>query len=159
MRIGFGFDVHRLESGRPFILGGILIPSEKGPVGHSDGDALLHAITDALFGALALGDIGRHFPDVDPQNKNRDSADFLNEAHRLVREKGFTIGNIDANVILEKPKLAPYIDEIRTCVASLLKLDVTRISVKAKTHEKLDSFGQGEGIAVQAIVLLSSSNT
>lgn len=156
MRIGLGFDIHRLEEGHPFILGGITIPSEKGTVGHSDGDCLLHAIADALYGALALGDIGRHFPDTDPENKNRDSVDFLNHAEGLVREMGYRIVNLDANVILESPKLSPYIDEIRGRVAGLLHLDTDLVSIKAKTHEKLDAIGQGNGVQVQVIVLLES---
>lgn len=156
MRIGLGFDIHRLEEGRLFILGGITIPSEKGPVGHSDGDCLLHAIADALYGALALGDIGRHFPDTDPENKNRNSVDFLNHAEGLVREMGYRIVNLDANVIVESPKLSPYIDEIRGRVARLLHLDTDLVSVKAKTHEKLDAIGNGNGVQVQVIVLLES---
>lgn len=154
MRIGQGFDIHRLEAGRPFILGGVKIPSDKGPVGHSDGDPLFHAITDAIFGALAKGDIGGHFPDTDPANKNKESQIFLEKAVGLVKEAGLKIENIDSTVILQKPKLQEHIPAIRRQLAKILEIDVDRVSVKAKTHEKLDSLGREEGVAVHAIVLL-----
>ncbi|OGQ44812.1 MAG: 2-C-methyl-D-erythritol 2,4-cyclodiphosphate synthase [Deltaproteobacteria bacterium RIFCSPLOWO2_02_FULL_46_8] len=155
MRIGQGYDIHRLEEGRPFILGGITIPFEKGPVGHSDGDPLLHAITDALLGALSLGDIGQHFPDTDPKNKNKDSQYFLKETAGFVSKKGYKIGNIDATVILQAPKLAEYIPAIRRQIATCLRVEVDQISVKAKTNEKMDAVGLGEGIVVHAVALLT----
>lgn len=156
MRIGQGFDIHRLERGRPFLLGGVQIPSEKGPVGHSDGDALLHAITDALLGAVSAGDIGQLFPDTDPNHKDKESWLFLEEALRLVQTKGFQINNVDATIILQAPKLAEFIPSIRRQVAKILKVELDQVSVKAKTHEKLDSLGKGEGVAVHAVVLLRS---
>ncbi|MDO8527361.1 MAG: 2-C-methyl-D-erythritol 2,4-cyclodiphosphate synthase [Deltaproteobacteria bacterium] len=154
MRIGTGYDIHRLEKGIPFLLGGVRIPYEKGAVGHSDGDTLLHAVTDALLGAAALGDIGQHFPDTDPKNKGKDSQYFLKEVAVLVEKKGFKIGNIDATIILQAPKLAEYIPAMRRQIASCLNLEVDQVSVKAKTNEKLDSLGNGEGVAVHAVVLL-----
>ena len=154
MRIGIGYDLHRLEKGHPFILGGVKIPFEKGSVAHSDGDALLHAITDALLGAAALGDIGQHFPDTDPKNKGKESQYFLKEAVLLVQKKGFRVENIDATIILQAPKLAEYIPAMRRQVASHMGLDVDQVSVKAKTNEKLDAIGLGEGVAVHAVVLL-----
>jgi len=154
MRIGQGFDIHRLEEGRSFLLGGVKIPSDRGPVGHSDGDALLHAITDALLGAIAAGDIGQHFPDTDPANKGKDSRVFLEEAHRLVQAKGLRIENIDSTIILQGPKLAEFIPAMRRQVAKFLNLDEAQVSVKAKSHEKLDSLGRREGVAVHAVVLL-----
>lgn len=157
MRIGQGFDIHRLERGRPFLLGGVQIPSEKGTVGHSDGDALLHAITDALLGAVSAGDIGQLFPDTDPINKDKESRFFLEEALRLVQAKGFRVGNVDATIILQTPKLAEFIPAMRRQVAKILKVELDRVSVKAKTHEKLGSLGRGEGVAVHAVVLLLSS--
>lgn len=155
MRIGQGFDIHRLEAGRPFVLGGVKIPSIKGPVGHSDGDPLFHAVTDAIFGALAKGDIGGHFPDTDPANKNKNSQIFLEKAVGLVKEAGLKIENVDSTVILQKPKLQEQLPAVRRQLAKVLGIDVDRISVKAKTHEKLDSLGREEGVAVHAIVLLT----
>lgn len=157
MRIGQGYDIHRLEKGRPFILGGITVPFEKGPMGYSDGDPLLHAITDAILGALALGDIGRHFPDTDPENRDRNSGYFLKEAAGMVAKNGFKIGNIDATVILQAPKLSEHIPAICRQIASLLEIATDQVSVKAKTNEKLDAVGVGGGIAVHAVVLLLSS--
>ena len=154
MRIGQGFDIHRLEAGLPFILGGVKIASDKGPVGHSDGDPLFHAVTDAIFGALAKGDIGQHFPDTDPANKNKNSQIFLEKALRLVKEAGLQIENVDSTIILQAPKLAEHIPAIRRQLAKVLGIDVERVSVKAKTHEKLDALGRQEGVAVHAIVLL-----
>lgn len=154
MRIGQGFDLHRLEEGLPFVLGGVLISSPKGPVGHSDGDALLHAITDAMLGAAALGNIGQHFPDTDPQYKGKSSRVFLEETNHLLKEMGYRVENIDSTVILESPKLAEYILPMRRSVADILKLDPDQVSVKAKTHEELDALGRGEGVAVHAAVLI-----
>lgn len=154
MRIGIGYDLHRLEKGYPFILGGVKIPFEKGSIAHSDGDALLHAITDAILGAAALGDIGQHFPDTDPKNKGKDSQHFLKEACLLVQKKGFKVANVDATIILQAPKLAEYIPAMRRIVAACMGLETEQVSVKAKTNEKLDAIGLGEGVAVHAVVLL-----
>ena len=154
MRIGTGYDIHRLEAGLPLLLGGVKIPFEKGAVGHSDGDTLLHAITDALLGAAALGDIGQHFPDTDPKNKGKESRYFLKESLALVQEKGFKVGNVDATIILQAPKLAEYIPAMRHQIADCLGVDVGQVSVKAKTNEKLDALGHSEGVAVHAVVLL-----
>ena len=155
MRIGTGYDIHRLEEGHPFILGGVKIPFDKGSVAHSDGDTLLHAITDALLGALALGYIGQHFPDTDPKNKGKNSHYFLKEVYGLVRKKGYKVENIDATIILQTPKLAEYIPAMRNNIAECLDVGADRISVKAKTNEKLDAVGCGDGVAVHAVVLLS----
>lgn len=154
MRIGQGFDIHRLEIGLPFILGGVKIASDKGPVGHSDGDPLFHAVTDAIFGALAKGDIGQHFPDTDPANKNKNSQIFLEKARDLVKEAKLKIENVDSTIILQAPKLAEHIPAIRRQLAKVLGVNLDRVSVKAKTHEKLDALGRQEGVAVHAIVLL-----
>lgn len=154
MRVGQGYDIHRLEEGRPFILGGVPIPSPKGPIGHSDGDPLLHAVTDALLGAAALGDIGGHFSDLDPRFKNKESSFFLTQALKMVRKKGWAVANVDATVILQSPKLNPHILTIRRQIASLLELEVDQISVKAKTNEKVDAVGRSEAVVVHSIVLL-----
>lgn len=154
MRIGQGFDIHRLEAGSPLLLGGVKIPSPKGAVGHSDGDALLHAITDALLGALAQGDIGQLFPDTDPVNKNRDSADFLKEAYARVQKAGLKIANLDATIILQSPPLSGHLPAMRRKLADWLDTDLDRISLKAKTHEQLDALGRQEGVAVHTVVLL-----
>ena len=154
MRVGIGYDVHRLAEGRPLILGGIKIPYAKGLVGHSDGDALLHAITDALLGAAGLGDIGQHFPDTDPQYKGSDSSVLLAKVKEEVAQAGFSIVNIDATVIAQAPKLMEYIPKMREHIGAVLDLDPARINVKAKTHESLGTLGRGEGIAAQAVVLL-----
>lgn len=158
IRIGQGFDIHRLEEGRLLLLGGVKIPSNKGPAGHSDGDALLHAITDALLGALSQGDIGTHFPDTDPKYKNKESRFFLEETKKIVEGKGFCIGNIDASIILQAPKLAEFIPAMRRQIATILGLEENQVSVKAKTHEKLDSLGRQEGVAVHAVVLLEEAS-
>lgn len=157
-RIGFGNDVHRLETGRKLILGGIEIPSEKGAVGHSDADALTHSITDAIFGALALGDIGTHFSDKDERWKNADSFVFLAEAVKLMKENGFGIENVDSTITLETPKLLPFIDEIRENLGLILETDFARISVKAKTAEKCDAVGEMRAIKSESIILLKSNN-
>lgn len=153
-RIGYGYDIHQLVPGRKFILGNVEIPSDFGPLGHSDADVLLHALTDAILGACALGDIGMHFPDTDPEFKNADSKIFLIESNKLIQELGFEIGNIDATVVLEKPKLRPFIDQIRSRIAELLELEIDRVSVKATTSEKMGFAGRGKGIKAYASVLL-----
>lgn len=153
-RVGFGNDVHRLISGRPLILGGVRIESELGAKGHSDADALLHAVTDALLGALALGDIGLHFSDKDERWKNADSKMFLREAVRMIKERGFRVVNIDSTISLEKPKLRPHIDAMRKNLAGILEIDLTCVSVKAKTGEKVDAVGESRAIKAEAVVLL-----
>ena len=154
MRIGEGWDIHALVEGRKLILGGVEIPFSKGLLGHSDADALLHAITDALLGAAALGDIGSHFPDTDAQFKGADSGVLLAEAARRVRDKGYTIGNVDSTVIAQSPKLAPHIASMRARIAQLLQLDVDQVNVKAKTAEKMGPVGEGLAMEARAIVLL-----
>ena len=156
MRIGLGYDIHRLVVGRPFILGGIEIPFEKGPLGHSDGDCLFHAVTDALLGAAGLGDIGRHFPDTDPRWKDADSSLFLKETLLLLEDKNFKIENIDANVHLEKPKLVQHFPKMVQRLAELLKLSENQINLKAKSGEGMDAVGHGDAVSVQVIALLSS---
>lgn len=154
-RTGLGYDVHRLEEGLPFFLGGIKIPHNKGAVGHSDADTLIHAICDALLGAAALGDIGRHFPDTDDAYKGIDSKILLKRVVELLKESGYAIENIDATVALQKPKIAPFIPEIRKCLAETACIEVDCISVKATTTEKLGFEGREEGVSVQAIALIS----
>jgi 2-C-methyl-D-erythritol 2,4-cyclodiphosphate synthase len=156
MRIGTGYDVHRLVAGRPLILGGVEIPFERGLLGHSDADVLLHAIMDAMLGALALGDIGKHFPDSDPAYQGISSLRLLEHVAGLCRQKGYTVGNLDAVVIAQRPKLAPYIDQMRENIATTLGVPVQRISVKATTTEGLGFCGTGEGMAAQAVTLLGS---
>ena len=153
-RIGEGWDVHALVEGRKLILGGIEVPHTLGLLGHSDADVLLHAITDALFGAAALGDIGRHFSDTDPQFKGADSAVLLAEAVRRVRAKGFEIGNIDSTIIAQAPKLAPHIEKMRERIAQVLALDVEQVNVKAKTAEKMGPVGLQQAMEARAVVLL-----
>jgi 2-C-methyl-D-erythritol 2,4-cyclodiphosphate synthase len=155
IRIGYGIDVHRLESGYDLWLGGILLESEKGAVGHSDADVLLHAICDALLGAANLRDIGYHFSDTDPQYKGIDSKILLRKVYELIREKRFSVGNLDCTVILEKPKVNPHIEKMQKVIAEILKIDVDRVSIKATTHEKVDSFGHWEAIKAYASVLLT----
>lgn len=154
MRIGFGYDIHRLTENRRLILGGVEIPFDKGLLGHSDADVLLHAITDAILGAASLGDIGRHFPDTDPKFKDADSRVLLREAYGLIRKKGFKVGNIDALVISERPKIGPYSDEIRRNISEDLDIDADTINIKATTNEKLGPIGREEAIAAQAVCLL-----
>ncbi|MDQ3711915.1 MAG: 2-C-methyl-D-erythritol 2,4-cyclodiphosphate synthase [Acidobacteriota bacterium] len=156
-RIGFGSDIHRLETGKPFILGGVRIESDFGAVGHSDADALLHAVTDAIFGALALGDIGSHFSDTDERWKNADSLVFLHEAVRLMKEKGFSVVNVDSIINLEKPKLRPHIDKMRENLARKLEIEIECVSVKAKTGERVDAVGESRAVKTEAIVLLKSN--
>lgn len=156
MRIGMGYDVHRLVEDRELILGGVLIPYEKGLLGHSDADVLLHAIMDALLGAAALGDIGKHFPDTDPAYKGISSLVLLEKVGELLNEKGFLIENIDATIIAQAPKMRPHIDRMRENIAGALGTDVDHINVKATTEEGLGFTGAGEGIASQAVCMLTS---
>ena len=157
MRIGTGYDVHRLVEGRKLILGGVDIPYEKGLLGHSDADVLVHAIMDALLGAAALGDIGLHFPDSDPAFKGADSLSLAGHVSRILEDNGWSIENVDSTVIAQAPKLRPYIDQMRTNVARALRIDVTKVSVKATTEEHLGFTGRGEGIRAQAAALLTAS--
>jgi 2-C-methyl-D-erythritol 2,4-cyclodiphosphate synthase len=154
IRVGLGWDVHRLTAGRPLILGGVQVPSEFGLEGHSDADILSHAITDALLGAAALGDIGMHFPDTDPQWKGADSAQFLAHAAGLVRGLGYTIVNVDSTVILERPKLKDYRLPIREALARTLGIGLDRVSVKFKTAERVGPVGEGKSSEAQAIVAI-----
>lgn len=154
MRIGQGFDVHEFADNRPLIIGGITIPYERGLIGHSDADVLLHTITDAALGAIGEGDIGRHFPDTDPDFKDADSAKLLEHIWKLVDARGYKLGNIDCTIIAQKPKMAPHIETIRTRVAELLQADVSQVNVKATTTEKLGFTGREEGIASMATILL-----
>lgn len=154
MRIGTGYDVHRLEKERKLILGGVEIPFEKGLLGHSDADVLLHAVSDALLGAAALGDIGKHFPDTDPAFEGADSLKLLEETVRLVKEEGYKVGNVDATVIAQKPKLAAYIPEMRENISKALGVEKSRVNVKATTEEHLGFTGEGLGISAQAVCLL-----
>lgn len=156
IRIGFGVDVHRLEEGREFVLGGVKLPATFGAVGHSDADVLIHAICDALLGALNLRDIGFHFSDSDPQYKGIDSTILLKNVMKLITEKGFHVVNIDATVILEQPKINPHIPAMQAILAELLQVTVDRVSIKATTHEKVDSFGAGEAVKAYAVCLLSA---
>ena len=158
IRIGHGYDVHRFAENRKLILGGVEIPYEYGLLGHSDADVLAHAIMDALLGAAALGDIGQHFPDTDNAYKGADSMVLLREVCRILSEKGYSIGNIDATVIAQKPKLAPYIGEMRRRIAGALGADETAVSVKATTEEGLGFTGALEGIAAHAVVLVQNSD-
>jgi 2-C-methyl-D-erythritol 2,4-cyclodiphosphate synthase len=154
IRVGEGWDTHALVEGRPLMLGGVLIPFEKGLLGHSDADVLLHAITDALLGAAALGDIGRHFPDTDARFKGADSMRLLVEAAALVRQAGWAIGNIDSTIIAQAPKLAPYIPAMQHGIAAALGLALDAVNVKAKTAEKMGPVGEGLSMEARAVVLL-----
>ncbi|MDO8462510.1 MAG: 2-C-methyl-D-erythritol 2,4-cyclodiphosphate synthase [Deltaproteobacteria bacterium] len=154
MRIGIGYDIHPLKAGRKLILGGVEIPFEKGLLGHSDADALFHAIGDALLGALGAGDMGDHFPDTDPRFQGQSSSFFLQEILKKVKKAGYVVHHLDSNVILEKPKLGPYKEEMVANISKLLKVSRDRVNVKAKRNEGLGSLGRGEGIAAQAVVLL-----
>lgn len=158
IRIGQGYDIHRLVRDRPLLIGGVTIPFSKGEDGHSDGDVLLHAIIDALFGSLCLGDIGTHFPPGDIAYKNIDSKILLKKTYESVKNKGYEIINIDSTIILEKPKLLPYIESIRNSIARELSISIDDISVKAKTNEKQDSCGNGNSIIAHAVVLLQNKN-
>ncbi len=154
IRIGHGYDVHAFAENRKCIIGGVEIPCEKGLLGHSDADVLLHAISDSLLGALALGDIGKHFPDTDPQYKGADSLKLLSAVYDLVEKQGYRIVNLDATVIAQMPKMAPYIDEMRANIARALKTSAEFISVKATTEEKLGFTGRKEGISAHAVCLV-----
>lgn len=154
MRIGHGYDVHRLVEGRALILGGVNIPCEKGLLGHSDADVLLHAISDSLLGAAALGDIGKHFPPDDPKFLDADSLLLLKEVGNLIADAGYSISNIDSTVIAQRPKLAPYIEDMRRNIAEALSISVNQVSVKATTEEKLGFTGSGEGISAHAVTLI-----
>ena len=155
MRVGMGYDVHKLVEGRDLILGGVKIPHTLGLLGHSDADVLLHAIMDALLGAAALGDIGKHFPDTDPQYKGISSIRLLEHVAKLIEEKGYIVENIDATIIAQKPKMRPYIEEMEKNIATALHIDVSQVNVKATTEEGLGFTGSGEGISSQAITLLT----
>jgi 2-C-methyl-D-erythritol 2,4-cyclodiphosphate synthase len=155
-RIGQGFDVHALVAGRPLVIGGITIPYERGLLGHSDADVLLHAITDALLGAAGLGDIGRHFPDTDPAFAGADSRALLREVARRVGAAGYAIGNVDATIIAQAPKMAPHIPAMIACIAEDLGVAAAQVNVKAKTTERLGFTGRGEGIAAEAVALLEA---
>jgi 2-C-methyl-D-erythritol 2,4-cyclodiphosphate synthase len=153
-RCGIGYDLHRLESGRKLIIGGMELPFDKGPAGHSDGDVLAHALCDALFGAAGLGDIGRHFPDNDPKWKGANSLIFLEHARKLLEENKFVIEHVDAVVILEKPKLGPYFQKMQGIVAQALGVAAERVHLKAKTNEGVDAIGRGEAIAAWVVATL-----
>ena len=154
--VGQGFDVHQLVEGRPCIIGGVTIPYEKGLLGHSDADVLLHAVSDAILGALALGDIGRHFPDTDPAFKDADSLELLRRVWDMAGERGYRLGNLDATIIAQAPKMAPHIPRMVEIIAEALGADARRVNVKATTTERLGFTGRGEGIAAQCIVCLVS---
>lgn len=156
MRIGQGFDVHALVEGLPLVIGGVTIPHERGLAGHSDADVLLHAVCDALIGAAALGDIGRHFPDTDPRYKGIDSRRLLREVAGLLHRQGHGVVNVDATIIAQAPKMAPHIPAMCANIAADLGVDITAVNVKAKTAEKLGSIGRGEGIVAEAVVLIKA---
>ncbi|UBH08520.1 2-C-methyl-D-erythritol 2,4-cyclodiphosphate synthase [Macrococcus armenti] len=158
MRIGYGYDVHQLIEGRPLIIGGIELEHDKGLLGHSDADVLLHAITDAILGAVSLGDIGKFFPDDDPKYKGADSKVLLKDAYQHVLDTGYEIGNLDATIIAEKPKFRPHIDAMRKVIAEILETDIFNVNVKATTNEKMGYLGRQEGIQAQAVVLLLKTN-
>jgi 2-C-methyl-D-erythritol 2,4-cyclodiphosphate synthase len=155
IRIGNGFDVHAFASGRPLVIGGVTIPHDRGLEGHSDADVLLHAIADAMLGALALGDLGRHFPDTDPKWKDADSRRLLREVAGMAGAQRYRVGNVDTTVIAQAPKLAPFIDRMRANIAADLGCDIANVSVKATTTDRLGSAGRGEGIGALASVLLA----
>jgi 2-C-methyl-D-erythritol 2,4-cyclodiphosphate synthase len=154
IRVGQGFDVHQLVEGRPCIIGGVTIPYEKGLLGHSDADVLLHAISDAILGALGLGDIGKHFPDTDEAYKDADSVVLLERVWQLATERGYRLGNIDSTIIAQRPKMLPYIPQMAEVIARALQADVSQVNVKATTTEQLGFAGRGEGIAAQSVVCL-----
>ena len=156
-RFGMGYDVHRLTEGRKLILGGVEIPHTFGLLGHSDADVLLHAISDALLGAAALGDIGKHFPDTDPRYEGADSGKLLSHVAALLKEKGYAIGNVDATVVAQKPRLAPYIEEMRRRIGDILEIDTDCVSVKATTEERLGFTGTEQGISAYAVAGIEKS--
>lgn len=155
MRVGLGYDVHRLTENRELIIGGVKIEYEKGLLGHSDADVLTHAIMDSILGACALGDIGKHFPDSDPAYKGADSIDLLRNVGKIINDKMFVIGNIDATIIAQKPKMLPYIDEMRKNISDALNIQIDQVNVKATTEEGLGFTGNGEGISAQAVCLVN----
>jgi len=157
IKVGIGYDVHALVEGRQLILGGVTIPHSHGLKGHSDADVLLHSITDALLGAASLGDIGKHFPDTDQEYEGADSMVLLSNVYKLLMNEGYSIGNVDATIIAQTPKMRSYIDQMRQNIAKILKCDFTDVSVKATTHEKLGALGRGEGIAVHSVALIVKS--
>lgn len=156
LRIGYGYDVHQLTEGEDLVIGGLVIPHEKGSVGHSDADVLLHVICDAMLGALALGDIGTHFPDTDPELKGIDSKILLRETWELIQAKGYALVNMDTTVCLQRPKLKPHIQGMRQCIAQILDVDADLIGIKATTTEKLGFVGTEQGISAHAVVLLQA---
>ena len=158
MRIGHGYDVHRLKEGRRLILGGVDIPFEQGLDGHSDADVLVHAVMDAMLGALALGDIGKHFPDTDPAYKGADSIELLRQVGSIIASHGYRVGNIDSTVCAQRPKLAPFIDKMRENIAHALEIDISQVSVKATTEEKLGFTGEGLGMSATAVCLLERAD-
>ena len=153
-KVGNGFDVHAFETGRPLIVGGIEIPHDRGLKGHSDADVLLHTMADAILGALGLGDIGKFFPDTDSRFKDMDSRDLLSQVVDMMKEKGYKVGNVDAVIMAETPRFRPYIDEMQSVAAALLKTDISNVNIKATTTEKLGFTGRKEGIASQAVILI-----
>ena len=153
-RIGYGYDVHQLAEGEALVIGGVVVPHEKGSVGHSDADVLLHVICDALLGSLALGDIGTHFPDTDPAYKGIDSKILLRETWAMVKSHGYGLSNVDCTVCLQRPKLKPHVPAMRRCVADILNVDVSQVGIKATTTEKLGFVGLEQGISAHAVVLL-----
>lgn len=157
-RIGFGTDIHRLVAGRPLVIGGVTVESDLGADGHSDADVLMHAVTDAVLGALALGDLGSHFPNDEERWRNAESSQFLRYAVDLIKEKGYSVENLDSVIDLEKPKLRPYIDAMRANLANAVGIDIDRVSVKAKTGEAVDSVGERKAIRAQAIVSVIQDN-
>jgi 2-C-methyl-D-erythritol 2,4-cyclodiphosphate synthase len=150
-RVGHGFDAHRLAAGRRFVLGGVEVAHDSGPLGHSDGDALAHAVADAVLGACALGDLGKHFPSEDPQWKDADSLELLGAVAALARDAGYTLGNVDATVVVQAPRLSPHVDAMRARLASALGVDVQAVSVKAKTSDGMGYTGDGSGVAAYAV--------
>jgi 2-C-methyl-D-erythritol 2,4-cyclodiphosphate synthase len=154
VRIGHGFDAHRLVTGRPFVLGGVRIPFDRGPLGHSDADVLAHALSDAILGACALGDLGKHFPDTDARWKDADSMRLLEACAEMAHAQGYELANVDATIVVEAPKLAPHLDAIRTSVAAVLRIETDAVSVKAKTSEGMGYTGDGTGIAAYAVAAL-----
>lgn len=157
IRVGQGFDVHQLTEGRPLIIGGITIPYEKGLLGHSDADVLLHTIADAALGAIGEGDIGKHFPDTSEEFKDADSKVLLQDVWSMVKERGFKLGNVDCTIMAQMPKMAPHIEAMRNQIAELLEADPAQVNVKATTTEKLGFTGRGEGIASQAVILIEQA--
>jgi 2-C-methyl-D-erythritol 2,4-cyclodiphosphate synthase len=154
LRIGQGWDIHRLVEDRPLRLGGIEVPFDRGPLGHSDGDVVMHALCDALLGAAAAGDIGSHFPDTDPRYSGADSADLLAQVVRLLTKRGCTVCNVDVTILAERPRLAPHLEGMRARIAEILGTDPTRVSLKAKTMEGLDAIGRGKAVAAAAVALI-----